>query len=124
MLENTELPPLLLEMSLIGFGVWFLSEPLSAAKLTKGLGLVESSGRTWIKPGLSPAPPLNLIVDPGTELFPAVMPERSLFPPPEMKPFDWACAAAEAALPLEANEDDGPLFKRQHICELTSQNCS
>lgn len=86
MLEKTPLPPPKLEISLIGLGLWLSPEPLSAAKFTRGFGLEESSGSTWISPGLKPAPPLNLIVDPGMELFPAVMPERSLF---EEKELDW-----------------------------------
>lgn len=48
-----------------------------------------------MEPGLSPAAPLNLITDPGTELFPAVTSERSDFP-------EDAKAPAPANAPAEA----------------------
>lgn len=71
-----------------------------------------------MEPGLSPAAPLNLMTDPGTELFPAVIPERSAVPDDAKAP-----AWDEAKAPAEFCWKPAALLSRQHTCSEL-QNCS
>lgn len=75
-----------------------------------------------MEPGLSPAAPLNLISEPGTELFPAVTSERSAFPE-EAKAPALAPAYEEAKAPPLLWKPEEEELSRQHTCSDV-QNCS
>lgn len=67
------------DVSRIGFGLLALAcEPLSPNKYIFGFKFNCCSGKICIWPGLRPAPPANFIVEPGTELLPAVIKDKSL----------------------------------------------
>lgn len=105
------MPALISEMSLTGFGL------LSLTPFTEEIGFKDasSSESTWMDPGLSPAAPLNLMTDPGTELFPAVTSERSDFPD-EAKAPALALACAEAKAPAELWNPEDAELRRQQTC--------
>lgn len=67
-----------------------------------------------MEPGLSPAAPLNLISDPGTELFPAVMSDKSDLPDDAKAPA-LALACDEAKAPAELWNAAAEL-RRQQTC--------